>query len=57
MMRCILGRKVFDLMIAVVGQGMEIADIAKTQREKTTYSDYLKDGLDALADHWGYKTR
>lgn len=53
----ILGRKAFDLMIAVVGQGMEIADIAKTQREKTTYSDYLKDGLDALADHWGYKTR
>jgi hypothetical protein len=55
--RPVLGRKAFDLMIKVVGQGMEIADIAKTQREKTTYSDYIKDGLDALAVHWGYKTR
>jgi hypothetical protein len=44
-------------MIKVVGQGMEIADIAKTQREKTTFSDYIKDGLEELSVHWGYKTR
>lgn len=55
--RPVLGRKVFDLMIKVVGQGMEMADIAKTQREKTTYSDYIKDGLNELAEHWGYKTQ
>lgn len=53
----VLGKRTFDIMIKVVGQGMEIADIAKTQREKTTFSDYIKDGLQELAVHWGYKTR
>nr|DAH62811.1 MAG TPA: hypothetical protein [Caudoviricetes sp.] len=53
----VLGKRTFDIMIKVVGQGMEIADIAKTQREKTTFSDYIKDGLEELAVHWGYKTR
>ena len=53
----VLGHKAFDLIIKVVGQGMEIADIAITQREKTTYSDYIKDGLDVLAVYRGYKTQ
>ena len=53
----VLGKRTFDIMIKVVGQGMEIADIAKTQREKTTLSDYIKDGLEELAVRWGYKTR
>lgn len=53
----VLGKRTFDIMIKVVGQGMEIADIATTQREKTTFSDYIKDGLEELAVHWGYKTR
>lgn len=53
----VLGKKAFDLMIAVVGQGMEIKDIAETHRERMTLSDYLKDGLDALAVHWRYKTQ
>lgn len=51
----VLGKRTFDLMIKVVGQGMEIADIAVTQREKKTFSDYIKDGLDDLSVHWGYK--
>ncbi|MCX2699241.1 hypothetical protein [Ochrobactrum chromiisoli] len=53
----VLGKRTFDIMVKVVGQGMEITDIAKTQREKTTFSDYIKDGLEELAVHWGYKTR
>ncbi|OYR15441.1 hypothetical protein CEV32_4713 [Brucella rhizosphaerae] len=44
-------------MIAVVGQDMKIEDLAKTQRKKTTFSDYMKHGLDELAVHLGYKTR
>ncbi len=53
----ILGERTFDIMIKVVGQGMEIVDIAQTQREKTTFIDYIKDDLQELAVHWGYKTR
>jgi len=53
----VLGKRTFNIMIKVVGPGTEIADIAKTQREKTTFSDYIKDGLKELAVHWGYKTR
>ncbi len=53
----VLGRKVFDLMIKVVGQGMEIKDLAANHRERTTLGDYLKDGLDELAVHWGYRTQ
>lgn len=53
----VLGRRTFELMVKVVGQGMEIADIAQTQREKKTFSDYLKDGLEDLAAHWGYKNK
>lgn len=52
----VLGRKAFDLMIKVVGQGMEIKDLAESQRDRKTIGDYIKDGLDELAVHWGYKT-
>lgn len=30
----VLGRKAFNLMIAVVGQGMEIKDIVESQRDR-----------------------
>lgn len=53
----VLGRKAFDLMIKVVGQRMEIKDMATNHRERTTLGGYLKDGLDVLAVHWEYKTR
>lgn len=53
----VLGRKAFDLMIKVVGQGMEIKDMAESQRDRKTIGDYIKDGLDELAVHWGYKTQ
>lgn len=53
----VLGAKAFRLMIAIVGQGMEFNDLAETQRERKTLSDYIKDGLDELAVHWGYKTQ
>lgn len=53
----VLGRKAFNLMIAVVGQGMEIKDIAESQRDRKTVGDYIKDGLTELAVYWGYKTQ
>ena len=43
-------------MIKVVGQGMEIKDLAESQRDRKTLGDYIKDGLDELAVHWGYRT-
>lgn len=55
--RKLLGKRTYDLMIKVVGQGMEIKNMADNHRERTTLGDYLKNGLNDLAVHWGYKTQ
>lgn len=52
--QAILGVRAYDIMSKVAGQGFAIQDLAKTQRERTTLTDYLKDGLDELARAWGY---
>ncbi|MEZ2131886.1 MULTISPECIES: hypothetical protein [unclassified Sinorhizobium] len=55
--RELLGVRAYEIMSKVAGQGFAIAELGRTHRERTTLADYLKDGLDVLAEHWGYKTR
>ena len=53
----VLGRRTYTLIHRVVGQGLQIKDIAETHREKTTLADCLRHGLEDLAEHWSLKTR
>lgn len=55
--RELLGVRAYEIMSKIAGQGFAIAELGRTHRERTTLADYLKDGLDVLAEHWGYKTR
>jgi hypothetical protein len=52
-----LGNRAYDIMSKVAGQGYAIQELAKSHRERTTLTDYLKDGLDELARSWGYENR
>ncbi|WP_455271216.1 hypothetical protein [Rhizobium herbae] len=52
-----LGVRAYDIMAKVAGEGHAIQELAKTHRERTTLTDYLKDGLDELAKAWGYQNR
>ena len=53
----ILGNKAYDIMTKIAGQGFAIQELASSQRERTTLTDYLKDGLDELARCWGYENK
>jgi hypothetical protein len=53
----ILGNKAYDIMTKIAGQGFAIQELALSQRERTTLTDYLKDGLDELARCWGYENK
>jgi hypothetical protein len=53
----ILGRRAYYIVCKIAGEGCRIQDLASTQRERTTLTDYLKDGLDDLATCWGLSTR
>ncbi len=55
--KAVLGNKAYDIMSKVAGQGYAIQELATTHRERTTLTDYLKDGLDELARNWGYANR
>ncbi|MGQ3215772.1 hypothetical protein [Shinella sp.] len=50
-----LGVRAYDIMSKIAGEGHAIQELAKTHRERTTLTDYLKDGLDDLARNWGYQ--
>lgn len=50
-----LGVRAYEIMSKIAGQGHAIQELAKTHRERTTLTDYLKDGLDELAKVWGYQ--
>lgn len=54
--RELLGIIDYDIMSKIAGQGLDIRDIAKSQRDQKTVADRLKGGLDVLAEHFGYKT-
>jgi hypothetical protein len=53
----LLGVRAYDIMSKIAGQGYAIPELAKSHRERTTLTDYLKDGLDELAREWGYANR
>ena len=55
--REILGVRAYDIMGKIAGEGFAIPELAKTHRERTTLTDYLKDGLDEMARQWGYENR
>lgn len=52
-----VGIRPYDILVKIVGQGIEITTLGKTQRERLTISDYLKDGLEDSAKFWGFETR
>lgn len=52
-----LGVRAYDIMVKVAGEGHAVQELAKTHRERTTLTDYLKDGLDEMAKNWGFQNR
>jgi len=52
-----LGARSYDIMSKVAGEGHAIQELAQSHRERTTLTDYLKDGLEDLARQWGYQNR
>lgn len=52
-----LGRRPYAIVARVAGEGVSIASMGTTHRERTTLADYLKDALDDLASLWGYDNR
>lgn len=54
--RELLGIRCYDIIAKVAGEGYAIGDIGTSQNHKKAIGFYIKDGLDVLAEHWGYKT-
>lgn len=52
-----IGRRGFDVVQKVCGEGIGVSDLGSSHRERTTYADYLKDSLSDLAELWGYQSR
>lgn len=52
-----IGLRSFGIVEKVAGEGVPIARLGSTHREKTTLADYLKNALDDLADLWGLRTK
>lgn len=53
----VIGQRAFTIVEKVAGEGRTIAEISHSKREKLTNADYLRNALDDLAEHWGYKTK
>lgn len=52
-----IGQRHYDVLVKVIGQGVEISQLSKNRSERDAYTTYLKHGLEDLAIHWGYQTR
>ncbi len=52
-----IGVRAFGVVERVAGEGVPIAKLGGSHRERTTLADYLRHALDDLADLWGMKTR
>ncbi len=55
--RDLLGRRHYDVVSKVAGEGRTIAEIGTSKRARHTLADYLKDALEDLAVHWGFQKR
>lgn len=51
--RDLLGRRNYDLVVRVAGQGLSLSDISSDSRARLTMADNLRDALDDLAKMWG----
>lgn len=52
-----IGMRAFKIVEKVAGEGVSIAQLGSTHRERTTLADYLRNSLEDLAELWGMKTR
>lgn len=52
-----IGTRCFGIVEKVAGEGVPIAKLGNSHREKTTLADYLRNALDDLSDLWGMKTK
>jgi hypothetical protein len=52
-----IGTRAFGIVEKVAGEGLSIAQLGSTHREKTTLADYLRNALDDLSELWGMKTK
>jgi hypothetical protein len=55
--RVMLGRRNYDLVCKVCGQGLSFSDISQDSRTRLTMADNLRDSLDDLAASWGIVSR
>ena len=55
--RLMLGKRNYDLVCKVCGQGLSFSEITTDQRAKLTMADNLRTSLDDLAEAWGITTR
>lgn len=55
--RQLLGRRGFENVEAVCGEGRSLADLSPHKRERLTMADNLRADLDDLAAMWGIQTR
>ena len=55
--RLMLGRRGYDLICRICGEGRALGELFSTNREKTTAADVLRAGLDDLAEMWGMYRR
>jgi hypothetical protein len=45
----------YDVMVKVAGEGRGISELTDNLSRRRAYTEYLKDGLTALARRWGYE--
>lgn len=55
--RNLLGKRNYDLVCKVCGQGLSFSDITSDQRARLTMADNLRDSLDDLGALWGIVSR
>lgn len=57
--RCqsLIGRRGFQVIEAICGEGKALTEIAQTKRERLTLADNLRADLDDLAEMWGLRTK
>ncbi|WP_162130395.1 hypothetical protein [Rhizobium sp. CF122] len=55
--RDLLGRRHYDVVSRIAGEGRTIAELGTSKRARHTLADYLRDALDDLAVHWGFQKR
>lgn len=53
----VIGQRAFNIVEKVAGQGFTISQLGASHRERTTLADYLRNALEDLSEHWGYRNK